>query len=268
MADGAIERFDAESGVGITGIAGPTAARRRSPSATSASASRNAAARRLPAIRSCPATARTSATARRRSRCTCCGGCCAARTCLCDRGGLRATAGSSGDRRPARAAAGNAMALPAGGHRPRARRRSCLFAGALRALGRRLRLRPARADPRRAPERALERRPFPSRPGRGRRRGAADNARPRLAWRRDRVPAADPPPDRGGTRRDRALAAGLRVLRRARAAAERGPDRRAPRRAHVRARLRALRAPGRRLGLADLLPACSAAAGARGRRCT
>src|SRR5438067_9742585 len=57
---------------------GRTAGRRRSRSATSAGPSRRRTGARSTATCGCPAGARTSATGRRRSRCTCCGGCCVA----------------------------------------------------------------------------------------------------------------------------------------------------------------------------------------------
>ena len=77
MAEGALRRFEADTAVAITGIAGPGRRHRgeagghrlleRAGSPTGA---------RSRGRCGCRATARTSATARRRWRCTCCGACC------------------------------------------------------------------------------------------------------------------------------------------------------------------------------------------------
>ena len=77
LSRGARERLGADFGIGITGIAGRAAARRRSPSAPCASRS---AARSTPRNGpcTCRAGAPTSATARPPSRSTCSGRCCCA----------------------------------------------------------------------------------------------------------------------------------------------------------------------------------------------
>ena len=71
MADGAIERFDAELGVGITGIAGPDGGTEEKPVGYVCVCVKDGSGAKLARDPSCRATAPTSATAPPPSRCTC-----------------------------------------------------------------------------------------------------------------------------------------------------------------------------------------------------
>ena len=163
-------------------------------------------------------------------------------------------------RRAPRAPLAGAMARPAPGPRMGDRSRHRLPALALRPLARRVRLAPDRA----APERALELAPGwdpvhlgarRARPPADRRpAAAAGGLDPRLAGWTDRVPRADPDPGRRRPRRDRALAAGIRLLRSPRGAAQRAGHVGGAPGSGRGARIRPLRTPGRRLGNGDRRP--------------
>ena len=76
LADGAIARFGAELGIGITGVAGPGGGSEAKPVGMVCLSVAHAGGERIDAPSGCPATARWSASGRRPSRCTCCAGCC------------------------------------------------------------------------------------------------------------------------------------------------------------------------------------------------
>ena len=118
MADGALARFEADTAVAITGVAGPAAAPRPSRSATCAGRQARPTDRSSCATCACRAIAPRCATARPRSACTCCAGCCAGRTSRSERAACAHVRGA----RPADARRASALAALARRARRRPRR--------------------------------------------------------------------------------------------------------------------------------------------------